>query len=159
MASNTASRKGRLQASAVNSRAGDAACFLHSLTASLNTSRAVACQGRLWMAERVLPLPQPSSSTRDPAGRSGTGGGAPFHRRPLSLYSSSQARRCSGREFRTSLPVMDAKIWSTRAIRREWNQHVFSSRHAPVVLYAMRPNREHIRRGENMARKSIYIVY
>ena len=94
----TPSRKGRLQASAVNSRAGDAACFLHSLTASLETSRAVACQGRLRMAERVLPLPQPSSSTRDPAGRSGMGGGAPFHRRPFSLYSSSQARRCSGRD-------------------------------------------------------------
>ena len=69
----TTSRKGRLQASAVNSRAGNVACFLHRLTASLDTSRAVACQGRLRMAESVLPLPQPSSSTRDPAGRSGMG--------------------------------------------------------------------------------------
>ena len=95
----TTSRKGRLQASAVNIRAGwDGACFLHSLTASLETSRAVVCQGRLRMAERVLPLPQPSSSTRAPAGRSGMGGGAPFHRRPFSLYSSSQAWRCSGRD-------------------------------------------------------------
>lgn len=68
---------------------------LPSLKARVDMSRAATLQDRLSIAARVLPFPQPSSRTLEPAGRSGSFAGAPRQILPFSRYSRFQARRSS----------------------------------------------------------------